>query len=768
MSAGGVTRSTEVHNAGEIWCANLWECRAGLYEIYGYGANQLILQLMVDGLKLQPANPTFAQARDAIMQADLPNNGGVNQLILWRAFAKRGLGFSFSTPGSTSTATPTLGTDVPPYAENADAGELPGTARTVLGSGSLTQITGTLSLNNADMYRISICDFANFSASTVGGASFNTQLFLFDANGMPVEFDDDTLANTQSTITNQFVTANGDYYLAISAADRDPVSSTGAIWLDTPFTTQRGPDGPGAANAISGWTGTGDPGATPAYTITLTGACAAAAGHVGLNPLPLTSFGSPAPSTVNAPGSGNVVFQVFVVAGTLPASTGFNVSLDASAIGLGTVALLDNGVSPDGAAGDRIFTAQRTTGALAIGTYNLPYTTTDAQGRTFNETMRFTVVNPIGVCCLSGGVCTTQSALGCFGALGQFKGAGVACDIRPCLGRTEAEPNGTIATATDANANFAPYAGNLFHMGVSGGISSTTDADYFNIGAMQVGDVLTLSESGTASGAGNCTDPFVQLYRAGSATAVAFDDDSGPGTDSLIWRFPITIADTYIVRGSSFAPANTGTYKLGIYLENSGVPPITGGTLTDEVEPNETVATANDASASWRAVRYINTTTGSITTASNGTVDTDIYSYHFTGGDLVSIRIVSDSGLDARSALLNAAGTSLILDNGASNGPGQDSPIFAYVIPSTGTYYVQVTGGTTTGSYYAVVYLSSTTPPALPCAPDFNLSGGVSVQDVFDFLAAWFAGDPRADFNNSGTVTVQDIFDFLAAWFAGC
>ena len=54
------------------------------------------------------------------------------------------------------------------------------------------------------------------------------------------------------------------------------------------------------------------------------------------------------------------------------------------------------------------------------------------------------------------------------------------------------------------------------------------------------------------------------------------------------------------------------------------------------------------------------------------------------------------------------------------------------------------------------------------CPADFNGSGATSVQDIFDFLAAYFANDPRADFNNSGTVSVQDIFDFLAAYFAGC
>jgi len=55
------------------------------------------------------------------------------------------------------------------------------------------------------------------------------------------------------------------------------------------------------------------------------------------------------------------------------------------------------------------------------------------------------------------------------------------------------------------------------------------------------------------------------------------------------------------------------------------------------------------------------------------------------------------------------------------------------------------------------------------CPADFNCSGGPpTVQDLFDFLAAWFANAPAADFNASGAVSVQDLFDFLAAWFTGC
>ena len=58
--------------------------------------------------------------------------------------------------------------------------------------------------------------------------------------------------------------------------------------------------------------------------------------------------------------------------------------------------------------------------------------------------------------------------------------------------------------------------------------------------------------------------------------------------------------------------------------------------------------------------------------------------------------------------------------------------------------------------------------PRVVCRADFNGSGSVTVQDIFDFLAAWFSNSPSADFNSSGSVTVQDIFDFIGAWFQGC
>jgi hypothetical protein len=54
------------------------------------------------------------------------------------------------------------------------------------------------------------------------------------------------------------------------------------------------------------------------------------------------------------------------------------------------------------------------------------------------------------------------------------------------------------------------------------------------------------------------------------------------------------------------------------------------------------------------------------------------------------------------------------------------------------------------------------------CKADYNQSGSVTVQDIFDFLSGYFTSSPLADVNASGSVTVQDIFDFLGAYFTGC
>lgn len=50
---------------------------------------------------------------------------------------------------------------------------------------------------------------------------------------------------------------------------------------------------------------------------------------------------------------------------------------------------------------------------------------------------------------------------------------------------------------------------------------------------------------------------------------------------------------------------------------------------------------------------------------------------------------------------------------------------------------------------------------------DCNHDGRNSVDDVFVFIGWFFASDVQADFNSSGSIETQDIFEFLSAWFAG-
>ena len=97
------TSAGEVHNAGEVWCVTLWEIRAKLIGKLGYAAgNKLVLQIVTDGMKLSPPNPTYVQARDAILQAELADTGGAHKKELWEAFAKRGLGEDAVAPPANS------------------------------------------------------------------------------------------------------------------------------------------------------------------------------------------------------------------------------------------------------------------------------------------------------------------------------------------------------------------------------------------------------------------------------------------------------------------------------------------------------------------------------------------------------------------------------------------------------------------------------------------------------------------------------------------
>ncbi|KAF7342123.1 Extracellular metalloproteinase [Mycena venus] len=94
----------EVHDIGEIWANMLHNVLAALVDARGFSktartdpsgseGNVIFLHLFIDALALQPCQPDFLQARDAIIQADQNRYAGANKCVLWKAFASRGLGF---------------------------------------------------------------------------------------------------------------------------------------------------------------------------------------------------------------------------------------------------------------------------------------------------------------------------------------------------------------------------------------------------------------------------------------------------------------------------------------------------------------------------------------------------------------------------------------------------------------------------------------------------------------------------------------------------
>jgi hypothetical protein len=109
------------HGVGEIWASMLWELYWRLVERDGFdadlyggsGGNNLALQLSIDGLKLQTCSPGFVDARDAILQADLVGYNAANECVIWKAFAKRGLGVSAVQGSSLAVGDETEAFDIP-------------------------------------------------------------------------------------------------------------------------------------------------------------------------------------------------------------------------------------------------------------------------------------------------------------------------------------------------------------------------------------------------------------------------------------------------------------------------------------------------------------------------------------------------------------------------------------------------------------------------------------------------------------------------------
>ncbi|MFI3155807.1 MAG: M36 family metallopeptidase [Methylococcaceae bacterium] len=93
--------NSEVHNSGEVWGLMLWEAYTALLNdtsrLSFSEAQNRMLDYLVASLKMTPVNPTFLEARDALL-AVAKTRDLVDYELFQQAFAKRGAGIGAKAP----------------------------------------------------------------------------------------------------------------------------------------------------------------------------------------------------------------------------------------------------------------------------------------------------------------------------------------------------------------------------------------------------------------------------------------------------------------------------------------------------------------------------------------------------------------------------------------------------------------------------------------------------------------------------------------------
>lgn len=218
----GGSPADEVHNQGEVWCVTLHEVWASLVAKYGWTiGNELTLQLVVDGLKLAPANATFLEARDGIIQADEIDTGGADYVELWTAFAKRGMGFSATSPDSSTTVGVFESFDVPPDIAS-------GPADGILEVRVTPAPSTVMFAGDTNAIFVQVRDSSIVTNATVS-ATLNGTNLVFTDDGQAPDF-----APLDGTYTAQFVVPEGVPFITIPISVRAPGKTNATLSVTFP------------------------------------------------------------------------------------------------------------------------------------------------------------------------------------------------------------------------------------------------------------------------------------------------------------------------------------------------------------------------------------------------------------------------------------------------------------------------------------------------------------------------------------------------------
>lgn len=94
---GDLIPCDQVHRLGEIWASALWEVRGKFVARHGWQeGNRRILKIVTEAMKFSPLNPTFLQARDAVIVAAKFNGELADVADAWEGFRLRGMGVNAS------------------------------------------------------------------------------------------------------------------------------------------------------------------------------------------------------------------------------------------------------------------------------------------------------------------------------------------------------------------------------------------------------------------------------------------------------------------------------------------------------------------------------------------------------------------------------------------------------------------------------------------------------------------------------------------------
>ena len=161
---------SQPHGVGFVFATMLWDLTWLFIDEYGFdpdltngnGGNNMIMQLVIDGLKLAPCSSGFVDMRDAILLADELVYDGANECLIWGAFAARGLGWEADQGNASSRTDQVEDFSMPPSCmqsnNQTDAGVLSidSPESGVLSNSENISITvrnyGVLGVSNVDVY----------------------------------------------------------------------------------------------------------------------------------------------------------------------------------------------------------------------------------------------------------------------------------------------------------------------------------------------------------------------------------------------------------------------------------------------------------------------------------------------------------------------------------------------------------------------------------------------------------------------------------------